>query len=169
LKNTFNYFENILPHFILPGKPEIRAGNDYAHEIGMLAASDHTTGISFSPFGDAYHQAGWFGVLLIMPAIQFLLFVIMNFVVGSTDEAPWALFFIMAFAHTAPEGMLLFPVYVMSFGMEAVVATAFAMIYITPLIGTLLLGPGKTATARRPISRSPMRTQPGRLAAPAQS
>ncbi|MBE7181687.1 MAG: hypothetical protein INR71_10860, partial [Terriglobus roseus] len=97
LKNTFNYFENIVPHFILPGKPEIRAGNDYAHEIGMLAASDHTTGISFSPFGDAYHQAGWFGVLLVMPAIQFLLFVTMNFVVGSTDEAPWSLFFVMAF------------------------------------------------------------------------
>ena len=156
LQNTFNYFQNIAPHFILPGKPEIRSGNDYAHEIGMLAASDHTTGISFSPFGDAYHQAGWLGVLLVMPFIQFLMFVVMNFVLGSTDDAPWALFFVMAFTHVAAEGLLLFPVYIMSFGMEAVVATAFAMVYLTPMIGTLLLGPSKRPTVLRGQLR-PMR------------
>ena len=159
LQNTFNYFENILPHFILPDKPELRAGNEYAHEIGMLAASDHTTGISFSPFADAYHQGGWFGILLIMPAIQFLMFVVMNFVLGSTDEAPWALFFVMAFAHIAAEGMMQFPVYVMSFGMEAVVATAFAMIYLTPLIGSLLLGPSRKAVPPVRSFQQPQRTR----------
>ncbi|WP_419804156.1 hypothetical protein [Terriglobus sp.] len=164
LQNTFTYFENIIPHFILPNKPEIHSGNDYAHEIGMLAPADHTTGISFSPYGDAYHQAGWVGVLLVMPAIQFLMFAAMNFVMGSTDEAPWALFFVMAFAHIAAEGMLQFPVYIISFGMEAIIATAFAMIYVTPLIGTLLLGPGKRAVIRRPVPRPQQR----RLAAPAQ-
>ncbi|GAA3770041.1 hypothetical protein [Terriglobus aquaticus] len=158
LQNTFNYFENIIPHFILPDKPEIRAGNDYAHEIGMLAPSDHTTGISFSPFGDAYHQAGWLGILLVMPAIQFLMFVAMNYVLGSTEEAPWALFFVMAFAHIAAEGMLSFPVYIISFGMEAVVATAFAMIYLTPMIGSLLLGPGRNAIPERSFAQ-PARTR----------
>lgn len=158
LQNTFNYFENILPHFILPDKPEIRAGNDYAHEIGMLAPADHTTGISFSPFGDAYHQGGWLGVMIIMPFIQFLMFVSMNYVLGTTDDAPWALFFVMAFAHIAAEGMLSFPVYILSFGMEAVIATAFAMIYLTPFIGSLLLGPGRapvapTAALRQPRAR----------------
>ena len=161
LQNTFNYFENIAPHFILPNKPEIHSGNDYAHEIGMLAPDDHSTGISFSPYADAYHQASWFGVLLIMPMIQFLMFVAMNFIVGDTDEAPWALFFVMAFAHNAAEGMLLFPIYVISFGMEAIVATAFAMIYVTPLIGGLLVGPNKDESPRRP----PARTQPRRLPA----
>ena len=150
LQNTYNYAQNVLPHFILPNKPEIRSGNDYAHEIGMLAPADHTTGISFSPFGDAYHQAGWFGILVVMPAVQLLMFLMLKIVVGSTIEAPWALFFVMAFAHIAAEGMLNFPFYVMSFGMEAIVATAFAMIYITPIIGGLLLGPGKRSAAVPP-------------------
>ena len=164
LQNTSNYIENIAPHFILPNKPEIRAGNDYAHEIGMLAAEDHTTGISFSPYADAYHQAGWVGVLFVMPAIQFVLFWMMTAVMGSTDEAPWALFFVMAFAHIGAEGMLQFPVYVLSTGMEAIIATSFAMIYITPLIGSLLLGPGKRQVVRLAAPRAQQRRMP----APAQ-
>lgn len=160
LENTFEYAQNVLPHFILPNKPEIRSGNDYAHEIGMLAAEDHTTGISFSPFGDAYHQAGWLGVLAVMPAVQLLMFLMLKIVVGTTREAPWALFFVMAFAHIAAEGMLNFPFYVMSFGMEAIVATAFAMIYITPVIGSLLVGPGRGSGTPPPAPKARLNRVP---------
>lgn len=144
LTNTYYYLQNILPHFISPNKPDLHMGNDYAHKIGMLAPADHTTGISFSPYADAYHQAGWFGILFVMPAILFGLFLVLDAVVGSTNDAPWGMFFTLAFAHIAPEGLLLQPVYVASYGMEAIVATSFAVIYVTPLLGSLLLGPNKS-------------------------
>ena len=141
LGNVWLYFENIVPHFLFPGKPDVHTGNDYAHEIGMLAPDDHTTGISFSPYAEAYHLDGWRGVVILMPALQFLMFWVMEQVVGSTNDGPWALFFIAAFGHLAAEGSLAFPVYIMSFGAEAIIATAFFMIYITPVFSSLIVGP----------------------------
>lgn len=147
IHNTFLYFQNIAPHFLMPNKPDLHPGNDYAHEIGMLGRDDHSTGISFSPYADAYHQAGWLGVLVLMPGVVFLMFMAMNLVVGSAESAPWALFFVSSFGHIAPEGLMLVPVYVLSVGMEAIVATAFVMIYVTPMLGTLLLGPSRRHAA----------------------
>ncbi len=153
LTNVWLYFENIVPHFLFPGKPDVHTGNDYAHEIGMLAPDDHSTGISFSPYAEAYHLDGWRGVIFLLPAIQFLMFWVLELVVGGTSDGPWALFFIAAFGHLAAEGSLAFPVYIMSFGAEAIVATAFFMIYITPIFTSLLVGPQRSPP--RPIRAAP--------------
>ena len=144
LYNVLVYFENVIPHFILPGKPEVNTGNQYAHKIGMLSPNDNTTGISFSPYSESYHLMGWLGVLLIMPTIQCLLFTVMQSVAGNVDQSPWGLFYIAAFAHLAAEGSLAFPVFISSFGTEALIATSFFMIYVTPLFSALIVGPEKT-------------------------
>ncbi len=144
LSNIGNYFINILPHFILPDKPNLNSGNQYAHEVGMLAASDNTTGISFSPYAEAYHVGGWFGVVFVMPGVLIFMFTCIQSVAGDTDRAPWALFFIAGFGHLAAEGSLQFPVYIASFGCEALLATAYFMVYVTPVIGSLIIGPSRT-------------------------
>ncbi len=155
--NVGLYFMNILPHFILPNKPDLTTGNQYAHEIGMLAPSDHTTGISFSPFAEAYHLGGWAGVICLVPLVTFVMFVALDAVVGSLDDSPWGLFFIAYFAHGAAEGMLQIPVRMASVGVEAILACALFMIYVTPVIATFLIGPEKRPTRRiapvRPVVR----------------
>lgn len=148
LANLLVYFENIIPHFILPDKPVVNTGNQYAHKIGMLSAEDFTTGISFSPYSEAYHLWGWAGVLFVMPTILCMLFTIMQSVAGDTDQSPWGLFYIATFAHLAAEGSLAFPVFISSFGTEALIATSFFMVYVTPIFTTLILGPDKNQTAR---------------------
>lgn len=152
LSNLLVYFENIIPHFILPDKPVVNTGNQYAHKIGMLSDEDLTTGISFSPYSEAYHLYGWLGVLFVMPAILCMLFTVMQSVSGDTEQSPWGLFYIASFAHLAAEGSLAFPVFVSSFGTEALVATSFFMIYITPIVGSLIVGPAKkTVPLNRPL------------------
>ncbi len=152
-QNLGNYFINILPHFILPDKAELNTGNQYAHEIGMLAGADHTTGISFSPFAEAYHLGGWLGITVALPGVLIFLFTTIQAVAGTTDSGPWALFFIAAFGHLAAEGSLLFPIYIASFGCEALIATVYFMVYVTPAIGSLLVGPGhvRTSAVRRAV------------------
>ena len=167
LTNIGNYFINILPHFILPDKAELNTGNQYAHEIGMLAGADHTTGISFSPYAEAYHTGGWFGLIFVMPAVLTFMFTTIQSVAGDTDRAPWALFFIAAFGHLAAEGSLLFPVYIGSYGCEALLATAYFMVYITPIIGTLIIGPGRTAVKRQVFARAVPRRAPSSITNPA--
>ncbi len=166
LTNIGNYFINILPHFILPGKAELNTGNQYAHEIGMLAPGDHVTGISFSPYAEAYHTGGWMGLLIVMPAVLIFMFTTIQSVAGDTDRAPWALFFIAAFGHLAAEGSLLFPVYIGSYGCEALLATAYFMVYVTPIIGTLIIGPGRTAMKQTVGPRAVPRRGPNTITSP---
>ncbi len=155
--NAGLYFLNIVPHFILPDKPNLNTGNQYAHQLGMLAGSDISTGISFSPFGEAYHLGGYLGVLLLLPVIECFMFVVLQSVTGTIDQSPWGLFFIAYFAHGAAEGMLQVPVRMGSIGAEAILACAMFMIYVTPIIATILIGPEKNTTRRtatvRPIQR----------------
>ena len=166
LTNIGNYFINIVPHFILPDKAELNTGNQYAHEIGMLAGDDHTTGISFSPFAEAYHVGGWMGILFVLPGVLIFLFTCITSVAGTTDQGPWALFFIAGFGHLAAEGSLIFPVYIASFGCEALLATAYFMIYITPVIGSLIIGPSRTPVKLikivRPVERRTVADLTGR-------
>ncbi len=147
LRNVFIYLENIVPHFLAPNKPDLLSGNEYAHELGMLSDADRTTGISFSPFAEAYHLAGWVGLLFVMPALQFIMLVIIQWAAGTVDETPWSLFYIVAFGHVAAEGGLTLPVYMSAAGTIALVVTALTMIYLAPLLGTFIIGPGKTRTA----------------------
>ena len=146
--NAGLYFVNIVPHFLLPDKPDLNTGNTYAHEIGMLAGADRTTGISFSPFAEAYHLGGWMGVVFLLPGVLLFMFVVLQSVTGSLEDSPWGIFFIAYMAHGAAEGMLQIPVRLGSIGAEAILACAFFMIYVTPLVGELLIGPEKRVARR---------------------
>ena len=157
--NAGLYFLNILPHFILPNKADLATGNQYAHEIGMLAAADHTTGISFSPFGEAYHLGSWNGILVLLPLVECFMFVVLESVVGSLDDSPWGLFFIAYFSHGAAEGMLQVPVRMASGGVEAILACALFMIYVTPILATFIIGPEKRLTRRILPVRAVVRRQ----------
>ena len=135
------YFENTVPHVLWKDKPAVNFGNVYAHEMGILAEDDDTTGISFSPFGDAYHMGRWWGVGLVLPLILFMSFVVVDSVVGRTERAPWALIFFLWYAHTGPEGLLGAPVYYATTGLFSLLLAVMAMVYVMPVLSAILLGP----------------------------
>jgi hypothetical protein len=137
-------FENMIPHFIWKSKPIINFGNLYAHEIGILTDSaDTSTGISFSPAGDAYHEAKWAGVLLLLPALFSLLFTLSDSIGGDTRNSPFGLLMIINFMHSAPEGMVAGVVGASVIGMYGTFFAAFVTAYIMPLFATLIIGPSK--------------------------
>ena len=62
--------EALVPHVFWPDKPSISWGNVYAHEGGLpVGDDDFTTGISFSPVGEAYHLGEWAGLLVAAPIV----------------------------------------------------------------------------------------------------
>ena len=116
LEPTIQTYANIIPHFIWHDKVAVNTGNTYAHELGghelgELADEDVTTGISFSPAADAYHQAKWFGLLVILPLDLFIAFIIVDCIVGSSTSSVLTLLPILAVSHLAPESGLNGPVY----------------------------------------------------------
>lgn len=136
-------FLNIIPHVILPDKPDIVWGNIYAHELGILAADDHTTGVSFSPVADAFHEGTWFAVLILMPAMALMCFTVIDSVAGDIREGPWGLYFLLVAAHQAPEGTMGAFVIMSTYAVEVISFAAFASAYISPLIATFFVGPEK--------------------------
>jgi hypothetical protein len=113
-----------------------------------------TTGISFTPSGEAFQLAGWTGIFLIAPAIWIVLFTVVDSLCGDVRKSPWGLLVIATFAHIAPEGMLGGPIYFLWFGMIGIVTAAVVTSYVMPLLGTMLAGPEPTGLVktRRPES-----------------
>lgn len=142
-------FENLIPHFLWPGKPTIHFGNLYAHELGMLNDEDITTGISFSPIGEGFHLGRWVGILIVAPALWILLFVLFDSLCGDVRKSPWGLLALVLFAHTAPEGGLGGPIYMMGYGAIGIIFAALAAAYVMPLLGSLFAG------RRQPAIRQP--------------
>jgi hypothetical protein len=101
---AYSTFLNAIPRFLWKDKPVFGAGNAYGHEIGVISDEDEGTGISFSPSADAYHEATWFGVIVVEPIIMFILFIVSDSLSGDVRLSPWGLLFIALFAHGAPEG-----------------------------------------------------------------
>jgi hypothetical protein len=171
--NTFGvavipaYFANWIPHFLWPNKPGLGSGNIFAHEIGgILGDEDDSTGISFTPTGEAFHLAGWTGIFVIAPLIWIMLFTVFDSLCGDTRRSPWGLLTVAAFSHVAPEGMLGGAIYLTWFGAIAVTFVAVTSAYAMPLIGTMLSGPEKTGIfrlRRRGTTSFPPRTGPARL------
>lgn len=133
-------FLNVIPRVFWKDKPQVYFGNVFAHSIGMLAADDDSTGISFSPVGEAYHEARWLGVALIAPAIWFLLFIISDSLCGDVRESPWGILLLAQFAHFAPEGMLGGAIYMMTYGAFGVSVIAVISGYVLPIVGVILSG-----------------------------
>ena len=144
LAPVWESFLNIVPHFIWKDKPIYLFGNDYAHEIGVLSEDDTTTGISFGPVGDAYHEAQWFGILVVLPPIMFLYFFVTESLTGSVRETPYAILPIALAAHAAPEGMLTSPIYMATFGAFLLIVVAFLSKYVLAHFVRLLMGGDRT-------------------------
>lgn len=130
---TYLGFLNLIPHFLYPNKPSLRIGNMYAREIGMVTEADTTTGISFSPFGDAYHQGKWVGIFVLIPVVLFLLFIISDSLVGDIRNNPYGVVLIALFAHVAPEGVLEQQIHMSVFAPLSVLAVAVLARFLLPL------------------------------------
>ncbi|HSY35647.1 MAG TPA: hypothetical protein VK814_07860 [Acidobacteriaceae bacterium] len=153
MEPIYQYFGNLLPHFLNPDKQVTFSGNFYAHEMGAgLAEGDNTTGISFSPVAEAFHCEGWGGILWLLPVIWILLFSSIDFVVGDMTKYPWGLMVVVWFAHGAPEQLVGGMVYFMGYGNVGMVLAIIIVTRIAPILGTLFLGRAPTPSGRRMVS-----------------
>jgi hypothetical protein len=153
---VYIYFANFVPHFIWKNKPTWGGGNLYAHEMGLLAEDDNTTGISFSPSGEAFHMLRWEGVLLLAPALWIMFFAMFDSLCGDVRKAPWGLLSLVACAHIAPEGGLAILIYTMGYGAVTIFFAAFTITYIMPILGEIMIGPSrKTVRFRDPLRIKP--------------
>jgi hypothetical protein len=161
-------FSNWIPHFLWPNKPPSGNGNTLAHKIGgVVGDEDLTTGISFTPSGEAYHLAGWTGVFIVAPIIWIMLFTVFDSLCGDVRKSPWGILAIALFSHVAPEGMLDGAIYVMWFGSVGILFVALLTAYFMPLIGTLVAGPEQTGLIRiRKAFSTQLRGGAGRVLAP---
>jgi hypothetical protein len=135
---------NVIPHFIWKGKPFYYIGNSYAREIGMISEENDSTGISFSPVGDAFHQASFYGVSLIVPPTLFLLFMVMDSLSGDVRQAPWGILFCVLCTHSAPEGMIGGQIYIATYVAFGVVVVALLSKYVLPVISGILTNSDRT-------------------------
>jgi hypothetical protein len=136
-----DYFSNLAPHFISPNKHITYSGNFYAHEIGLgLSEGDYSTGISFSPVGEAFHCEGWGGIVWLLPLIWILLFTTVDFVVGDMTKYPWGLMVVVWFAHAAPETLLGGMIYFLGLGNFGMFFAIVVVTRIAPVIGALFTG-----------------------------
>ncbi len=134
------YISSFVPRVLWKDKPAIIMGNVFAHEIGFNE-NDTTTGISFTPVAEAYHEAKWVGVLVVEPILWIVLFVIMDSLCGDLRKSPWGILVLALFAHIAPEGSLQGVFYVMSYGALIVLFVAYFSAYFMPLLASLVSPP----------------------------
>jgi hypothetical protein len=158
-------FENLVPHFIWKDKPQILIGNVFAHEVGILAEADESTGVSFSSTASAFHLAGRKGVLFLAPAVWFFLFLIFDSLCGDVRKTPWGLLVIVLFAHAAPEGDITTIIYMCFYTVYAIVFAGIMGAYVMPVVGTLFIGPQGIMMRRG----APIRSLPNRLRPPVSS
>ena len=151
-------FENLVPHVFWPGKPQILWGNVYAHEAGVnIAEEDTSTGVSFSPAGEAFHLDRWTSLCVLAPCLWTATFLLFDSLCGDVRESPWGLLVITYFAHVAPEGLLGGVIYVMGYVTIAIAFAAVTTGYIMPIIGGLFIGPGSIAGSQAQRTLQPVR------------
>jgi hypothetical protein len=153
-------FENWVPHFLWPGKPSIKIGNFYAHEIGLLSPDDVTTGIAFSPIGEGFHIARWTGVLLILPALWVALFTLYDSLCGDIRFSPWGLLALVIFGHSAPESGLSGIIYLLWFQAISVSFAVLAAIYVMPILGYIATGSRDARQGNAVVRSLPRRLPP---------
>jgi len=158
-------FENLVPHFIWKDKPQGLIGNVFAHEVGILAEADESTGVSFSSTATAFHLAGWKGLFLLAPAVWFFLFLIFDSLCGDVRKTPWGLLVIVLFSHAAPEGDITAIIYMCFYTVYAIVFAGIMGAYVMPVIGTFFIGPQGIMIRRG----TPIRSIPNRLRPPVSS
>jgi hypothetical protein len=152
-------FANLIPHFIWKNKPSMNPGNVYAHQMGYLAGDDDTTGVSFSPAGEAFHLMRLTGIFIVAPVLWVMLFTWFDSLCGDVRKSPWGLLLIVAFAHGAPEGGLTIVIYTLGYGTLALVFAAFAATYLMPILAEIVVGPSKR-TVRLANPKQMLRPRP---------
>jgi hypothetical protein len=153
---VYIYFANFIPHFIWKNKPTWGGGNLYAHQMGLLAEDDTSTGISFSPSGEAFHLMRWTGILILAPVLWIMLFTLMDSLCGDVRKSPWGLLAIITFAHIAPEGGIGILVYSIGYLAGTIFFAAVTITYLMPVIGEIVIGPSrKTVRFRDPLRINP--------------
>ncbi len=140
---TLESYANIVPHFLWSSKPSFAFGNDFGRELGVITADDTSTGISFSPVGDAYHEATWYGVLGLWPVIVFLFFFFTDSLTGSARKAPWALLPISLVSHTAPEGLMQGTIFLTTYGIISLIVIVLFSRFVLPAITAVFTGTGR--------------------------
>ena len=152
-------FENLVPHAFWSNKPVIRWGNVFAHDtLVPLTEEDVTTGISFTPSGEAYRLAKWPGVLILAPMIWTMTFVWFDTLCGDVRRSPWGLLVLTTWAHVAPEGMLDGCIYLMAYGTFGIVFAALSAAYVLPHVGRIFSGPGgRNVFLKTEVRRLPRR------------
>ena len=148
LNTVWAYAFNAVPRVLWKSKPDILTANQYGHELGYLAPEDESTSVSVSPIGEAYRIAMWGGILILLPVVWFILFVVVDSVCGDPRNSPWAILVIALFAHTANEGGVAFPVYMVTFGIFGIFFVAFFTAYVFPVLASLVIPTRKRALVR---------------------
>ena len=138
-------FINVIPHFLYRDKPKIGFGNVYAHELNMLPPDDDTTGVSFSPSADAYHEGQLTGVLLIEPLMFMLVFLVLDSVIGDVRANPVGLLTTILISRAAAEGMLWSTPGLIGQFLFTNVLAAYICAYVLPMLGSIfsktIIGP----------------------------
>jgi hypothetical protein len=138
-------FINVIPHFIYRDKPKIGFGNVYAHEINILPPDDDTTGISFSPSADAYHEGRLLGVLLVEFLMFTLVFLVLDSVIGDVRANPVGLLTTILISRAASEGMLWSTPSLIGQFLFTNVLAAYICAYVLPMLGSIfsktIIGP----------------------------
>jgi hypothetical protein len=155
-------FQNIVPHFIWKDKPQIQIGNLFAHQVGILAEADESTGVSFSSTTTAFHMAGWKGIFLLASSTWFFLFLIFDSLCGDVRKSPWGLLVMVLFAHAAPEGDMTAIIYMCFYTTYAIVFAGIMGAYVMPVVGSFFIGPQGLMIRRG----APIRSLPNRLRPP---
>jgi len=125
----------------------------------MIGAEDTSTGVSFSPTGEAFHLGRWVGIFVVAPLLWTLLFIVFDSLCGDVRRYPWGLLVIVLFSHAAPEGMLGGTIHLLGIGALGIVFAAFTSAYIMPIVGALVSVPERLRLRRT----APVRSIPRRL------
>lgn len=164
---TYHGIINTVPTFLWKNKPQFFGGNEYGRELGVLSPDDTSTGIAFSPQADAFHQARWFGIFVVMPLVCFTYFLANDTFAGSVRDSPWPLLLVILASHLAPEGGLDTMLLQVVEGSIGLFFMATVIRYVLPLVVRVMSGGEKTIVRKgmdfrlggQPIAR-PEATEP---------
>jgi hypothetical protein len=157
MEPIYQYFGNLIPHFLNPDKVVSFSGNLYAHEMGAgLSEDDYSTGISFSPVAEAFHCMGWGGILWLLPVIWIILFSSVDFIVGDMRKHPWGLMVVVWLAHAAPEQLVGGMIYFIGYGNFGMMLAIIVVTRIAPILGALFMGKTAVPSNRRLAGAGPV-------------
>jgi hypothetical protein len=130
-------FINLIPHVLYPDKPNQNPGNVYAHQIGILADDDNTTGVSFSPSADAYRQGLGVGLAVVEPLVLMLIFIVLDSVIGDVRANPVGLLTTIVVSRAASEASLSGAPLLIGQSLFTNLLAVYVCLYVLPLLGRI--------------------------------